>query len=286
MQIGKYKYTRKQVIVSCALQLVLTGFLVYAVMVEPAQLIVQKQTIKLPHWSPALNHLKVVVFSDLHVGSLHNTAGRLRKIVANVNAQEPDLILMLGDFVVGHGRNKTALKPEAFVHELSGLKARYGVFTVLGNHDWWYNGEDVRAELSKSNVHVLENDAFEVKVGEASVWLSGVADQWTRRPDLKLALSKVPANASCLMLMHNPDLFPEVPVSVSLSLAGHTHGGQVALPFVGALIVPSEFGSRYARGLIVEGSKHYFVTSGIGTSVLPIRFGVPPEICVLDLRAN
>ncbi len=280
------KLSKRNLIFYGTVFLVFLGVLAYSVLIEPATLVVQKQTIDLPHWSPGLNNLKVVVLSDLHIGSLHNTVERLRSIVMVVNEQQPDLILMLGDFVVGHGKNHTAIKPKAFIHELTGLKARYGVYSVLGNHDWWYNGEEVQAELLKANVHVLENDAAEIRVGNESLWISGVADQWTRGPNLRMALSHVPPAASCLMLMHNPDLFPEVPEQVSLSLAGHTHGGQVALPLIGALVVPSDFGTRYARGLIVEDKKHHFVTSGIGTSVLPVRFGVPPEICVLNLCGN
>lgn len=259
--------------------------LAYGVFIEPAQLVINRQYLRLPHWSPALNHLKVAVVSDLHVGTLHNTVERLHNIVATVNEQEPDLIFLLGDFVASHGR-KASLEPQTFVHELGGLKARYGVYCVLGNHDWWYNGEDVRSKLQTTPIHVLENSAEKVDINGTPLWIAGLADEWTRVADMRSALNKIPTGAPCVMLMHNPDMFPEVPDTVSLALAGHTHGGQVALPIVGPPIVPSRFNGRYARGLIVEGGKHLFVTSGIGTSVLPIRIGVPPEICVLDLNSR
>lgn len=262
----------------------LAGLLVFAygVFIEPAQLIINRQEVRPSNWPSSLNHLKVAVLSDFHIGSLHNTVGRLHKIVEIVNEQKPDLIFLLGDFVASHGRS-ASVKPESFVHELAGLEARFGVYCVLGNHDWWYNGEDVRHNLKAAQIQVLENDAANIQIGDTSLWVAGLADEWTRVADIRAALSKVPGRSPCVMLMHNPDMFPEIPETVSLSLAGHTHGGQVALPIIGPLIVPSRFNGRYARGSIIEGNKHYFVSSGIGTSVFPIRIGVPPEICVLDL---
>lgn len=279
------KPTKKQFISYAALVFLGLLLLVYAVFIEPRQLVVQRQAISLPHWSPALNHLKVAVITDLHVGCLSVPISKLRRVIAKTNEQKPDLIVMLGDFVASHGR-RSALKPEEFAHELSALKARYGVYAVLGNHDWWYNGEEVRSELEKNDIHVLENASAEVKIGGASLWIAGLADQWTREPSIPSALKNVPVGSPCLMLMHEPDLLRDVPESVSLSLAGHTHGGQVSLPIIGAPIVPTELGSKFARGLIVEAEKHYFVSSGVGTSVLPVRFGVPPEVCILDLSGK
>lgn len=279
------KPSKKQFITYAALVVFGTLLLFYAVVIEPGQLVVQRQAIKLPHWSPALNHLKVAVLTDLHVGCLSVPVSKLRRVIAVTNDQEPDLIVMLGDFVASHGRS-SALKPEAFAHELSALKAKYGVYAVLGNHDWWYNGEEVRKELQRADIHVLENESVQLKINDVSLWIAGLADQWTRTPNIPLALKGVPIGSPCLVLMHEPDLLRAVPESVSLSLAGHTHGGQVSFPIIGAPIVPTDLGSKFARGLIVEGVKHYFVSSGVGTSVLPVRFGVPPEVCILDLTCR
>lgn len=279
------KPTKKQFISYSALVFSGVLLLVYAVFVEPGQLVVQRQAIRLPHWSPALNHLKVAVLTDLHVGCLSVPVSKLRRVIDTTNRESPDLIVMLGDFVASHGR-RSALKPEEFVHELSALKAKYGVYAVLGNHDWWYNGEEVRNELQRANIHVLENQSVQLKVNDVSLWIAGLADQWTRTPNITLAVKSVPVGSPCLMLMHEPDLLRDVPASISLSLAGHTHGGQVSFPIIGAPIVPTDLGSKFARGLIVEGEKHYFVSSGVGTSVLPVRFGVPPEICILDLTSK
>ncbi len=118
----------------------------------------------------------------------------------------------------------------------------------------------------------------------AALWLAGIADLWTRTPDIDKALAMVVDDGPVLMFTHNPDLFPRVPARVALTLAGHPHGGQVDLPLLGRLVVPSEFGARYADGHVVEEGRHLFVSSGVGTSILPVRFRVPPEVVVLTLR--
>jgi len=274
---------RREVLISSGIFIAGLCLLAYGVLIEPAQLLMNKQTLRVPHWSSFLNHLKVVVLSDLHVGSLHITVEKLHEIVQKANEQKPDLILLLGDYVASQGR-RAHMKPELFVHELDGLQAKYGVYCVLGNHDWWYNGEDVRSQLEKTHIHVLEDSSEKIDIGGAPLWIAGLGDEWTRGSNIQKALAAVPPKSPCLLMMHNPDLFAEVPNTVSLSMAGHTHGGQVSLPLIGPPIVPSKWNGRYARGLIVENGKSLFVTSGIGTSVFPIRIGVPPEICVLDLN--
>jgi hypothetical protein len=130
---------------------------------------------------------------------------------------------------------------------------------------------------------VLENDAAMIERDGAAIWIAGIGDKWEGKPDIASALAKVNNGAPIIALTHNPDIFPSIPARVALTIAGHTHGGQVALPIIGRPIVPSVFGQRYAAGHIVEGSKHLFVSSGIGTSILPVRFRVPPEIPLLTI---
>jgi predicted MPP superfamily phosphohydrolase len=112
----------------------------------------------------------------------------------------------------------------------------------------------------------------------------GIADLWTRKPDIEGGLHQVEIDDPVLLLTHNPDIFPGVPQRVSLTLAGHTHGGQVNLPVAGRLVVPSKYGQRYAFGYIVEDGRHLFVGGGVGTSILPVRFRVPPEVVILTLQ--
>jgi uncharacterized protein len=118
------------------------------------------------------------------------------------------------------------------------------------------------------------------------LWFAGLADLDARRPDVAGTLARVPSGDPVVVLTHRPDVFPDVPARVALTLAGHTHGGQVRLPLLGALVVPSKFGSRYAAGLIEEQGRRLFVTSGIGTSTVPVRLGVPPEIAEITLTAS
>jgi uncharacterized protein len=240
--------------------------------IEPRRLVVHEEELPLPHWHA--DPLRVAALSDFHPGS----AARLREIVDRTNALAPDVTVLLGDFVqTAVGRS---LSPEEVAAELSRLRARLGVWAVLGNHDWWLDGDRVHKALADRGIQVLENRAAQV----GPIWLAGVADFMTRDSDPRVALRNVPKDATILVITHEPDTFPAVASSVALTLAGHTHGGQVRLPFVGPLIVPSRFGRKYAAGHVVEDGRHLFVTTGLGTSILPLRLGVPPEIALLSLR--
>ena len=142
----------------------------------------------------------------------------------------------------------------------------------------------VRRAFTQRGITVLENEALELKRGAERFFVVGLADPLTRRVRMDQALGPVPDGAPFLVLCHEPDVFPDVPDRAALTLAGHTHGGQVRLPLLGSLVVPSQYGQRYARGHVEENGRHLFVTSGVGTSIFPVRFGVPPEIALLTLR--
>lgn len=256
-----------------------------AVFVEPARLVVREVTVHLQGWPAALAGLRVAVLSDLHAGAPHMGDARRHEIVARTNAARPDLIVLLGDYVVGHEPGARFVEPEIIASELGRLRCPLGAVAVLGNHDWWYDGPRVRRALVAAGLRVLENDAIALDdpARGARFWVAGLADLWTDGADPRRALRSVPPGAPVLMLTHNPDVFPEVPPRVVLTLAGHTHGGQVRVPGWGTPIVPSRYGSRYVAGLVEEDGKRLFVTPGLGTSILPVRFLVPPEVSVLTL---
>jgi predicted MPP superfamily phosphohydrolase len=132
-------------------------------------------------------------------------------------------------------------------------------------------------------VVLLEDTAVRLPVSGEPLWLAGVSDPWTRPADIARALAAVPEVAPVIVVTHNPDIFPRMPARVLLTLAGHTHGGQVYLPVLGRLIVPSRYGSRYAIGHVHEDGRDLFVTPGIGTSIIPVRFRVPPEISLVTV---
>jgi predicted MPP superfamily phosphohydrolase len=159
------------------------------------------------------------------------------------------------------------------------------VWAVLGNHDWWLDARRVRRALESVRISVLEDAAVPVRRGSCHFWLAGIGDFWEGRHDIARALESVPDAAPVIAFTHNPDIFPDIPPRVSLTIAGHTHGGQVYVPLIGRPIVPSRYGQRYAIGHIVEGNRHLFVSSGLGTSIMPVRFLVPPEISLIGLRS-
>lgn len=256
---------------------------------EPASTVVRRVDLAVPGWRAEHAGLKVALLTDLHVGAPHMGLGRLRETVARVNAEAPDLVIITGDFVIG-GKDQeggvlggTFVEPEPIADELGRLRAPLGVYAALGNHDWWYDGERVARALGGAGLRVLENEAARVESGGRAFWLAGVADLWTRRPDIEGALRHVGPEDPVILFTHNPDIFPDVPARVALTVAGHTHGGQVNLPLLGRPVVPSKFGRRYAFGHVVEGGRHLFVGGGVGTSIIPVRFRVPPEIVVLKL---
>ena len=131
---------------------------------------------------------------------------------------------------------------------------------------------------------MLENAAVTISAPRGPLHLAGIGDFWTQSSDPARALAGIPKNAAAICFTHSPDVFPLLPKTCALTVAGHTHGGQVRLPFVGRLVVPSRYGQRYAAGYVREGGKSLFVSTGIGTSIFPVRFGVPPEISLLTLQ--
>jgi uncharacterized protein len=270
--------------------ILLFALVVWAFWLEPASITVRRVSLGVPKWHAEHRDLKIALLTDLHVGSPHMGLAKLRRVVEHTNDERPDVVLLLGDYVIGEGRDHkdvvvggTFVEPEPIAQELKRLSAPLGVFAVLGNHDWWYDGERTTRALKDAGIVVLENQAVRVERGGAGFWLAGVADLWTRAPDIEGTLRQVEGDDPVLLFTHNPDIFPDVPPRVSLTLAGHTHGGQVNLPLVGRPMVPSKFGQRYAMGHVVESGRHLFVSGGVGTSIIPVRFRVPPEIVILTL---
>jgi predicted MPP superfamily phosphohydrolase len=256
---------------------------VWSLLIEPNQLKVNETPLPLPSLDAQFGPLRVALISDLHVGSPFTSVEKVRKVVSTVNGAKPDIILIAGDFVTEEVIGSNFVEPEPIAAELKNLKSPLGTYAVLGNHDWSYDGPRITRALTAVGITVLENSAARIERGGRHFWLLGIADLWTRHPDFNLALSNVPDDAPVIALTHNPDIFPKTPTNVILTLAGHTHGGQVNLPLVGRLQVPSRYGQRYAAGHIREAGHDLYVTTGIGTSILPIRFRVPPEISILNL---
>ncbi|HEV2915967.1 MAG TPA: metallophosphoesterase [Pyrinomonadaceae bacterium] len=261
--------------------------ILWAFVLEPDSLVVRETVIVIPQWPRAFDRLRIALIADLHVGSPHIRIDKLRQIVATINEQQPDLILIAGDFVIQDVMGGEFVEPEAIASELKNLRARDGVIAVLGNHDWWYDGDRITRALESAGVRVLENDVAGIERDGQRVWIAGLADLWTRKPLITTTLAKINEPApNVIVLTHQPDIFPQIPSGVLLTLAGHTHGGQVNLPLLGRRVVPSDFGERYAIGHVEENGHHLFVTPGIGTSIIPVRFRVPPEISLITVTST
>jgi predicted MPP superfamily phosphohydrolase len=266
--------------------LFLAGLVFWGFLIEPGRLVVREQTIQIDNWPQQLDGLRIAVLSDIHADDWFVDDKKLRTIVERTNQLQPELIVILGDYMSSNGHVTRRVEPEHFGPILKGLHAPLGVYSVLGNHDWWYSGTQVRRGLEKNGIQVLDNEVIHFDVRGTQLWLVGLADLWTRRQAVADTIAMVPEGAPMIALTHNPDLFPDLPQRVPLLLAGHTHGGQVRFPLIGSVVQSSNFGDRYVKGHIFENNHHLFVTTGIGTSIVPVRFGVPPEIVLLTLRSR
>ena len=259
---------------------------VYANQIEPRRLRIHRENLTLPNWSANLNDFKVVAVSDIHGGSHLVDAARIRTLVETINAQNADIVVLAGDFVSQiRGRSSDLKMPSAEVAEnLKGIQARYGVFAVIGNHDWWYDEAKLTGELEAAGITVLENETKQITVNNEIVTVWGIEDFWKHRNVPLDAFNRIADRKNIIALTHNPDSFGQTPPEVALMIAGHTHGGQVWIPLYGAPLKVAA--AKYYTDIYVENNRHLFVTSGFGTTGPPFRFLVPPEIAVLTLKAQ
>ena len=248
---------------------------IYIFFIEPNVLTVKHYKIN----DSALKGIKIVFASDFHIKP--NQAKRLNKVVKMINEQNPDIVLSVGDFVNGHEEDMT-MPIADIVKQLKNIKSKYGFYTVLGNHDWWIDGEGITDTLTSNGIKVLANSNTKVNINGKYIYIAGVEDKTTRTPEIYSALEN--AKKPVILLTHSPDVFPKVPSNINLTLSGHVHGGQVRLPLLGALIVPSDYGDKYSLGLIEEKGKKMIVTKGIGNSILNVRFNCVPEIVVVEFE--
>lgn len=280
----------------------LIGISTYAVGIEPRELVITRYALMPPHWPSDLS-LKIAVIADIHACEPWMPASRVRAIAELANSLNPDLVLLAGDYSAGHRFVTGPVMPHDWAKALAVLQAPQGVYSVLGNHDWWHgpvqsmpsdDARSTRRALEDVGIKVLENDAVEIAKDGRSFWLAGLGDQMAlmRRPhtrskrgvdDLDGTLRRVTNSAPIILLAHEPFVFPRVPDRVSLTICGHTHGGQVNLPFFGAPMAPTWNHRRYVYGHMVETGRHMIISGGLGTSSLPIRFMRPPEINEITL---
>ena len=258
----------------------------YASLVEPRRLVVRHHSLALPRWPAALSGLRVGVLADLHGGAPHGSLDAIGRWVDRMNALEPDVVLLGGDFADAHFLFGRRLAPELIAERLSALRAPLGIHAVLGNHDWKSFGMRMWTALAGAGITVLENDSAALDAPGGRFHVAGLADMRHRSPSVSAALASVPPGEPVLLLCHDPDLFPLVPERVALTVAGHTHAGQIAIPYVRRPFIPSHWGERFARGHIVEDGRHLVVSAGLGISGIPARLLAPPELLLLELHPD
>ena len=253
---------------------------------------VERTTIFLPTLPEAFEGLRIAFLADTHHGALV-PAGYLRDAVALANSLAPDLIALGGDYIQRQERRPAPGTPPPYVAEgiglLGDLRAPLGVFAVLGNHDNTLDHRaQIQAALAANGVCELTNRGVWIERGRGRLRLAGLDELFSGKPtaaDLKHALGDATRTDAVILLQHNPDYAETLrDPRVNLMLCGHTHGGQVVLPFFGAPIVPSAYGQKYRAGLVQAPTAQVFVTRGVGAIFPPVRFRCPPEVALLTLR--
>ncbi len=227
--------------------------------------------------------LRIAVIADLHAGSPFIDREKIDEVVQQTLAAKPDLILLAGDYVIDGVIGGHYIPIETVATALKPLHAPLGVYAVLGNHENWHDPIRTVIAFQRVGIRVLVNRGTSIMRDGRPMWLAGIDDFYTGPSDANAALRRAPVRRA-LCFTHSPDVFPLLPPTCLLTIAAHTHGGQVNLPFFGRLVVPSHYGQRYAAGLVWEAARYLYVCTGIGTSMLPVRFGVPPEVTVLDIE--
>jgi predicted MPP superfamily phosphohydrolase len=246
-----------------------------------AEPVVRRAELALLPSGSAEAELRLVLISDIHVAGPDMPPERLVRIVAKINALRPDAVLIAGDLVSDKSVASRTYSLEEAIAPLRGLRARLGVYAVLGNHDHWRDADAARRALRMAGIAVLDNRA--VRAGPLAI--GGIDDAYTNHHDLPAAVAAMLRLGGVpVLISHSPDPFPLLPQDVPLMVAGHTHCGQVRLPLLGALVTMSQHGDRYACGLIRERGQTLVVSAGLGTSILPFRLGAVPDIWEITLK--
>ncbi|CAN5729833.1 hypothetical protein BH09VER1_BH09VER1_39280 [soil metagenome] len=261
----------------------IAGAGIFSSMQAGVSCLINRQTITLEGLAPAFEGFRVALLSDFHF-SPWITTEYLRRVVAMTNALQPDLIVVVGDYVNHNGRKWAP----GCMRELAALSSPHGVFGVLGNHDHYQHGEShVRKAMHRAGIFDLTNTAITLQRDGQAFHLGGVGDLWHERQKLPEAIGSSRTPRSVVLLSHNPDYAERIHDDrVGLVLSGHTHGGQCVFPFVGALRTSSRYGSKYLAGLCLAPATQVFVTRGVGASFPAIRIGAPAEVALLTLQRS
>lgn len=252
----------------------------YAMHIEPAWLKIEHVRVPLPIPS-GLEGFRIALLSDFHLYP-HIQVEHIRRAVDLANRLKPDLALLTGDYV-----DSTASAVYDLAPELARLDAKFGIYSILGNHDLWTDADLIRVELERQGLPVLVNRALTLNIGRERLVLAGLDDTWSGHPDLRVALAQAPSDLPTIVMMHEPDLADTLSLDgrVSLQLSGHSHGGQVRLPRRGAPVLPY-LGSKYDAGLYRVRDMWVYTTRGVGVVGPPVRLNCRPEVTEITLIAG
>lgn len=251
--------------------------------IEPNILLTKSQKLEIPHWNKDLDGFKIALITDIHLGTKFVDLKKLARIVKIVNSKNPDLIVICGD-LDAKSISKEKYSTTQIANILKNLKSKHGVIAVMGNHDY-VPPSVLKYIYQKSNIILLENEDYYFSHNAKTLRIVGFKDLWYFKSNPIQVVGMKDKTTPTVVLTHNPDYFPQMPNFVSLTLSGHTHGGEIVLPFIGSFFIPSEYGQRYRNGYIIENNKHLFVSRGVAT-LSGGRFLDPPEINILTLYSQ
>jgi predicted MPP superfamily phosphohydrolase len=245
---------------------------------ESQEPVVERVSIPLSNLKPALAGFRIVQISDIHLQPFTKPE-LVRKAVDLANGLAPDLIVLTGDYVWRDVDAVYELTPI-----LADLNAKYGVFAIMGNHEIWTDAGVVQNAFDEIRLPILINQGVELSAGGNSLYLVGLDDGWSGHPDLAAALENAPGDTPVILLYHEPDLADDVSKDsrVSLQLAGHSHGGQIRFPGIGALLTPY-LSWKYDHGLYRVNQMWLYTNRGIGVTNIPVRYNCPPEVTEITL---
>lgn len=254
--------------------------------IEPSWIDVSNVRLELPRLPRAFSGFRLLQISDIHIG-YWMTPERFESIVELIKEQSPDLVAVTGDIILAHGgmsKNQPRLGQfgEVFKHVTNDFET----IAVLGNHDYWYDAEKVKATLEESGARVLLNSVHTLERGGEKLHIAGVDDVYENQDNLEAVLEALPQDGGAILLVHEPD-FADLSASTGrfdLQISGHSHGGQVALPFIGPLVLPY-LGQKYPSGLYKVRDMYQYTNRGVGMTIPTIRFNCRPEITVFTLES-
>jgi uncharacterized protein len=276
------RYFKKTIKGILATLLSLVAIIIYAIYIEPNWFEVKEVSVKLPHLTKAFDGYKIVQITDIHADRFFKISN-LPTIVQQINDQKPDLVVLTGDYI---SKGQVELGVGAIASNFRQITAPDGVLAVLGNHDYWTNGKKVTAALSQYQIKLLKNELFTLHRGQEELVIAGIDDVWNGKSDLPKVLKELGVRQGAIALVHEPDFADETAATqqFDLQLSGHSHGGQVRLPFADRVL--PYMGQKYPYGQYQVGQMIQYTSSGIGMGGIPVRFNCRPEITSIVLHSS